>query len=125
MKKTSEHLPALIAAAFACGIVTGLLGAGGGVIVTLVLAHYSTQFFSDKRDIFANTLCVVLPVSVAASVRYLTLGYVGIKEILPFALPAIFGGILGGILLNKFKSGWVNVVFALITIWSGTYMLMR
>lgn len=125
MNRSSEHLPGLIAAAFACGIVTGLLGAGGGVIVTLTFAHYASKFFDDKRDIFANTLCVVLPVSVTASVRYLTLGYVGLKEILPYAIPAVIGGLLGGFLLKKFKPGFVNTVFALITVWSGAYMLMK
>lgn len=125
MKKTDRHLFPLIIAAFACGIVTGLLGAGGGVIVTLTFAHYANQLFDDKRDIFANTLCVVLPVSVAASVRYMTLGYVGLKEMLPFALPAVIGGLLGGFLLKKFRAGFVNTVFALITVWSGVYMLMK
>ena len=46
------------------GFVNGLLGAGGGILVVLALKKILKKKGADEKDIFANSLAVMLPVSI-------------------------------------------------------------
>jgi len=38
-------------------------------------------------------------------------------------IPAVLGGLLGGILLYSIEARWVRVLFSAIVVWSGISML--
>ena len=48
---------------FFAGLLNGLLGAGGGIILVRGAEKVLGREYHDGRDIFANVLCVMLPLS--------------------------------------------------------------
>ena len=108
------------------GFVNGLLGAGGGIIVTFFLSYALGNTKGEKNKIFANALATMLPISVLSLVLYITKGHLKLTDRLIYLIPsAIVGGILGAFLLTKLKFRFVKIIFAILVIVSGFSMLVR
>ncbi len=107
------------------GIANGLLGAGGGIIITFVLERVLPESEMPRRDIFANVIAVSLPISVLSSVIYALHGNINADSFGKFVIPAVVGGLIGAYLLSKINTVLLKRIFALIVIWSGVYMLLR
>lgn len=111
----------LIAGAVA-GLVNGLLGAGGGIIITWFLDRKMDS--ENKNDIFANAVATILPISVLSLVLYIANGYIRLNsDFYSLLLPALIGGTLGAYLLTKIKFKIVKVLFAVLVIISGVSMI--
>ena len=131
------------------GLINGLLGAGGGVIVILVLGAlvrisggesvprsalcegYPTgdrpgaaQKSDIGRDIPAASLVAMLPVSVLSAAQYAAAGRLELASFAPLLLPAVIGGVLGGIALDRVRLPLLERLFALILVISGGRMLL-
>ena len=131
------------------GLINGLLGAGGGVIVILVLGAlvrisggesvsrpalgegYPTgdrpgaaQESDIGRDIPAASLMAMLPVSVLSAAQYAAAGRLELASFAPLLLPAVIGGVLGGIALDRVRLPLLERLFALILVISGGRMLL-
>ncbi len=113
----------LAAAGFVAGLVNGLLGAGGGIIVVFALSRLLGRQLDDGRDAFSNALAVMLPLSVVSAVGYALRGVVPEEKLGVLVIPAVLGGLLGGILLYSIEARWVRVLFSAIVVWSGISML--
>lgn len=113
----------LAVAGLVSGLVNGLLGAGGGVISVFALGKILADRHGDARDAFANTLCVMLPLSLVSAAAYSAHGALPEPKLNLLALPAIAGGLLGGLLLDKINSRWLKLVFSAVVIWSGVSMV--
>ena len=130
MKANSRLLFACVGA-LAAGIINGLLGAGGGIILIFVLApalgglYQNNEEFYKRRDLMAISLSVMLPVSAVSAIRYGVGGMLDLNYIPKIILPAIIGGILGGILLDKLKENFIMKLFAFLAIYSGLAMIVR
>ena len=108
----------------ASGFINGLFGAGGGILVVLGL-RYLLDGQSDGRDVYANALCAMLPTSAVACIRYAANGNLSAKGFGVYAVAAIAGGIVGGFLLGKLKTGFLKKLFAALVIYSGILMVIR
>lgn len=115
----------LAAVGFASGLVNGLLGAGGGIISVFALGYVMRDSKCDRRDAFANTLCIMLPLSVVSAAGYALNGVTPDARLNILALPAIAGGLAGGLLLDRIDSRWLKLIFSAVVIWSGISMLIR
>lgn len=124
MKKSLFSILFLTFGGFLAGIANGLLGAGGGIIIVFVLARLLGGL-ANSRDIFANALCVMLPLSVVSTVSYASRGGIDLEGFGIYILPAIVGGILGGILLGKIKTSFLRALFSGIMIYSGISLMVR
>lgn len=108
------------------GLVNGLLGAGGGIIITYYLGKVLTTDQKSQNGVFANALATMLPISIVSIIFYLIRGYVAPKGDLLFLLPsAIVGGIIGAFLLTKLKLKIVKLIFAFLVTLSGIFMLFK
>ncbi len=108
------------------GLVNGLLGAGGGIIITYYLAKVLTTDQKSQNGVFANALATMLPISIVSIIFYLIRGYVAPNGDLLFLLPpAIVGGIIGAFLLTKLKLKIVKLIFAFLVTLSGIFMLFK
>ena len=73
---------------FFAGLLNGLLGAGGGIILVRGAEKVMPREYHDSRDVFANALCVMLPLSAVSALAYVLRGSVHGLEFAPFILPA-------------------------------------
>lgn len=108
------------------GFVNGLLGAGGGIIVTYYLSRALTDKQKEENGVFANAVATMLPVSVFSFSLYCFKGIfkpdIAFFSLLPQAL---IGGVLGAFLLTKIKFKWVKIIFSALVIVSGFMMIFR
>ncbi len=115
----------LVLFGFFSGTVNGLLGAGGGILVVYALNYALKNTETDNRDIYANALCVMLPVSAVSCVRYAFAGNISTEGFAVYAIPAIAGGIVGGFLLSKLNAVFLKKLFAALVIWSGVILIIK
>ena len=108
------------------GLINGLLGAGGGIIITYYLAHILSNVQKAENGVFANAVATMLPVSAVSLVLYLLKGYISIDNGLISLLPsALIGGILGAFLLTKLNVKIVKIIFAFLVTISGIMMVAK
>jgi len=104
------------------GIVNGLLGGGGGMIVVPVL----TKFFNfSQKEAQATALFVILPISIASSIIYITHNSINFASSWPVILSIVVGGAGGALLLNKLNNKVVRVIFIGLILVSGFMMLFK
>ena len=124
MKKNKIGFFILLSGGFLAGIANGLLGAGGGIVIVLVLAKLLGDA-ANSRDIFANALCVMLPLTVISTVSYASRGGIDFDGFGIYILPAVAGGVAGGILLGRIKTSLLRALFSGIMVYSGISLMVR
>lgn len=104
------------------GIINGLFGGGGGMIVVPVL----TKFFGfSQKEAQATALFVILPISIASSIIYITHNSINFATSWPVIISIIVGGAGGALLLNKLNNKVVRIIFIILVLISGVSMLFR
>mgnify|MGYP003296716496 CR=1 FL=1 len=119
-----RRLPLLIGGGLAVGLLNGLLGAGGGIIAVFVLGKVLKDTEADGKDIFANTVAIIVPLCILSLINYAAKGAIPFREASPLLLPAVLGGLLGGFLLDKLKVDAVRTLFGVLILISGILMLL-
>ena len=114
----------LIFGGLAAGVANGLLGAGGGIIIVWILQKAIGDLTGDSRDVFANALAIMLPISAVSAISYAASGSMPTNDISRFILPAILGGIVGAYLLDKISMDSVRVLFCVLVVLSGIIMVI-
>lgn len=107
---------------FVAGGVNGLLGTGGGIIFVYMLSLLTDN---DSKDNFATTLCATLPISAVSAVIYFKNSKVDTALVSRLAIPALIGGMAGAFLVDKINKKWLNVIFAVLVIYSGICMIFK
>lgn len=123
----------LIGLGVLAGFVNGLLGTGGGIVLVLVFSYcakrgvdgHRISFPMARRDIYANSLAVMLPISVFSATRYAAAGALDMTSFAPMILPSLLGGILGGFLLDRLHLSFLRKLFSLLVLISGVLMIVR
>lgn len=109
-----------ILAAFAAGLLNGLLGTGGGIPL-----WFSAARKEDKRSAFATSSGGVLILSLTTLfLRREECPVLGEAELILLWL-SVAGGGLGVVLLSKLPIGAVRVLFAFLMIGAGVLSLTR
>lgn len=124
MEKRNFPRWGLILGGLAAGVINGLLGAGGGVILVFLL-RAALGPGAESRDIYASALITTLPITLVSALRYGGAGALPLGEFLPLALPAVAGGIIGALLLDRIHPKITRRIFAALVIFSGAVMLLR
>lgn len=107
---------------FAAGLVGGLLGSGGGILVILALTHL-IKYKPDKKTIFATSMAIILPMSAISSIIYSKNAALSIYSINHYILPGCAGGIFGAVLFGKINFKILNLIFSLLVILAGIFMI--
>ena len=115
----------LVVFGFLSGVVNGLLGAGGGILIVLAVGYALRGEECDGRDFYANALCVMLPISALSCLRYAMRGHLSGADISRYILPALLGGLVGGLLLGRLKVLALKKLFASLVIYSGIVLIIR
>lgn len=106
------------------GFVNGLLGAGGGIIAVWGLSRMLRGREAGRRDVFANALAVMLPLSAVSAANYSLSGLADGRELGILVLPAIVGGLCGALILDRISVDWLKLIFSAVVIYSGMTMLI-
>ncbi len=107
---------------FIAGTINGFLGTGGGIIFIYMLSNLTKN---NERDNFPSTLCATIPISAIALISYIKNQNVDFNTIATLFIPCALGGLLGAFLVDRLKVKWLNTIFALLVIYSGTCMILR
>ena len=99
------------------GMLNGFLGSGGGIIIVFVMGLLLPQ--RDPKDIFATAVLSVLPMSIVSTCFYYRGGGISITDYAPYYASALFGGVLGAVLLDKIPTALIKAVFAVLMLWAG------
>ncbi len=124
-KKAWGKIPFMLClAGLMAGFSNGLLGAGGGILAVFgLLWAYGASV--SPRDLYANALCVMLPLSAISCFRYAKAGNLDLSAFAPFVIPTILGGIVGAILLGRIDKRLLGKIFGGLVVWSGVMLIVR
>jgi hypothetical protein len=106
----------------AVGIINGFLGAGGGMLVVPLLRLI---FKEEPRKSHATAVLVILPISIVSAIVYILHGSGVWNVILPACIGTLLGGLAGTFLLCKLKNKYIVVLFSIIMIVAGCFMIFR
>lgn len=116
------------------GFINGLLGAGGGIVITLTLSFLLPEDDENRRATFANSLCVMLPLSMLTLFRYAASEKADVSSISEqlgasfsaeaLLIAAAVGGAIGGLLLGRIGSALLSRIFAVLCVISGVLMII-
>ena len=108
--------------AFLAGGLNGFVGTGGGILLVFALCGVLGV---DKKDSFATSLCITVPVSLVALFNYFKTDSIDFSLASEICLPTLLGGFVGAVLVDKLKLPWLNGIFGILIIYSGMCMILR
>ncbi len=120
---TFRYIPALLAG-FAIGLLTGMLGVGGGfllvpALIFLGIGHFPTAVGHSLIIIIANAVGGIISYSTVKSV------HIDIGLTVSIALIAAVGSIIGGMLLKRLPTARLQKGFAILLIVLGGFIAWR
>jgi uncharacterized protein len=98
----------LLAIGIAGGLLSGLLGVGGGVVMVPLLVLWAGY---GQRDAHAASLGAIIPISVAGILTYGIAGRVNWLDAAALAAGAIAGARLGAGMLARIDERMLKIVF--------------
>jgi uncharacterized membrane protein YfcA len=114
--------PRFIAIGIAGGVLSGLLGVGGGIVMVPLLVLWTAY---GQRDAHALSLGAIIPISLASVVTYGVAGKVHLGEAAALAVGAIAGARIGAGALTRIHERHLKLVFAGFLAAVGVLMLVR
>ena len=111
----------LIAIGLAAGMLSGLVGVGGGIIVVPALVFFLG--FSQHQAQGTSLGLLLLPVGILAVLNYYQKGYIDIKVVGIMAFAFVLGGWLGSKMALSISEEAVKKVFAIILFYTAFKML--
>lgn len=104
----------LAAAGLLAGTVTGLFGAGGGMVLVPLLV-LMTDLKED--EIFPSSVAIILPIGLTA--LFFGSTRIPISEALPYLIGSAFGGTAAGIWGKKIPTVWLHRFLGAMILWGG------
>lgn len=111
---------AVILAGLAIGVVTGLFGAGGGMLTVPALT-FIAKF--DEKHSHATAIAVILPLCLISSVVYALGATFENCVVLPTVIGVTIGGAIGALLLKKMSNGAISFLFYALMLFAGLKMI--
>jgi uncharacterized membrane protein YfcA len=118
---TVQIILLLITIGLAAGILSGLVGVGGGIIVVPALVFFLS--FSQQQAQGTSLGLLLLPVGILAVLNYYKQGHIDIRVVGIMALAFIIGGWLGSKWALSLPEVTVKRIFAIILFYSGIKMM--
>jgi uncharacterized membrane protein YfcA len=114
--------PRFIGIGIAGGVLSGLLGVGGGIVMVPLLVLWTAY---GQRDAHALSLGAIIPISLASVITYGAAGKVHPGEAAALAAGAVAGARIGAGALARIDERQLKLVFAVFLAAVGVLMLVR
>ena len=111
---------AVILAGLAIGVVTGLFGAGGGMLTVPALT-FIAKF--DEKHSHATAIAVILPLCLISSVVYALGATLETGVVLPTVIGVTIGGAIGEKKKKKMSNGAISFLFYALMLFAGLKMI--
>jgi len=118
---TTELVMILLLIGLFAGILSGLVGVGGGLIIVPALIFFLG--YSQHQAQGTSLGLLLLPVGILAVLNYYNKGYIDIKVVAIMSLAFIFGGWLGSKLALRLPADAVKKIFAVFLFYSAFKLL--
>ena len=115
---------AVLCIGIGAGFLNGLLGAGGGILIVFGLQRLLRRTIKDPRSVYASAIAVMLPLSLLSAYQYFQKNSPDPSTLLVLILPAIVGGVIGGLLLRKLSPSALSRIFAAVVLISGVILVV-
>ena len=114
--------PRFLAIGIAGGVLSGLLGVGGGIVMVPMLVLWTAY---GQRDAHALSLGAIIPISLASVITYGAAGKVHYGEALALAVGAVAGARIGAGALARIDEKRLKLVFGVFVAAVGVLMLVH
>ena len=118
---TLQIILTLIIIGLAAGMLSGLVGVGGGIIVVPALVFFLG--FTQHQAQGTSLGLLLLPVGILAVLNYYQKGHIDVKVVGIMAVAFVLGGWLGSKLALSISEEAVKKVFAVILFYTAFKML--
>ena len=118
---TVQIILLLIVIGLAAGILSGLVGVGGGIIVVPALVFFLS--FSQQQAQGTSLGLLLLPVGILAVLNYYKQGHIDIRVVAIMAIAFVIGGWLGSKWALALPEITVRRIFAVILFYSAFKMI--
>lgn len=112
-------------AAICAGVLNGALGTGGGIIILALCTLDTREEGLDGKEAFARTVLCMIPMTLISAFIYTASNDGVLLSAMPYLPVAAIGGILGGMLLDRVKTGFVRVLFSVLLIAASAVSMVR
>ena len=114
-----KHKLSLSVAGISAGLVSGLLGAGGGSILAPMLGKHAGI---SEEERFPSCTAIMVPICIV-SLLFSANWQVSFRHVIPYLLGSIAGGIASGHWGGKIPAPWLHRIFGLLMLWGGWQIL--
>ncbi len=101
------------------GLAASVFGGGGGMVAVPLLRGVGLS----EKGAHATAILLILPVSLLSFILYALKGIYDFSVLLPTAIGVTAGGVLGAKLLGKLPVKTVKIVFAILQLLAGVFLL--
>ena len=114
MSLTITMVIILLLIGLASGMLSGLIGVGGGIFIVPALVFFLS--FQQKQAQGNSLGILLLPVGILAAWNYYKAGYIDIRLVLLVSLGFVVGGYFGSKLALSLPDAIVKKIFAIVMI---------
>jgi len=116
-----ETIILLIIVGLAAGVLSGMVGVGGGIIIVPALVIFLG--FSQHQAQGTSLGLLLLPVGILAVMNYYNKGYIDIKVVAIMSIAFVLGGWLGSKLSLSLAQDTVKKIFAIVLFYTAFRMM--
>lgn len=116
-----ETVLLLIIVGLAAGVLSGMVGVGGGIIIVPALVIFLG--FSQHQAQGTSLGLLLLPVGILAVMNYYNKGFIDIKVVAIMSIAFILGGWLGSKLSLSMPQDTVKKIFAIVLFYTAFRMM--
>jgi uncharacterized membrane protein YfcA len=118
---TGETISLLIVVGLAAGILSGLVGVGGGIIIVPALVFFLG--FTQLQAQGTSLGLLLLPVGIFAVINYYKAGHIDLKVVGIMSLAFVAGGYIGSKLALRIDQEIIKKIFAILLFYTAFKML--
>lgn len=110
----------LVLIGLAAGVLSGLLGVGGGIVMVPLLVGVVGL---SQHSAHATSLAALVPIAAVGAVKFAAEGSVDYRIAALLALGALLGAPLGAALMARAKEGVLKTLFGILMVAVGAQLL--